>query len=451
MTRALIVLAIGLGFVAGHTSPSVEAQGQKPSLKALVGGVLIDGGGGEPLRDSVVLIGGDRIEAVGTVETLPVPSQYQRISTEGMTVLPGLWEFHTHLQYIGHPDYARWRRENGKRYESVVMPAAAEQLLLAGVTSARDMGAPPDAVLAVKARIDRGELPGPTLYVAGPQLTAVSSPETQDYRWGVANPAEAAERVRQLADKGVHLIKVTDLERMDLETARAIVNTAHSRGLKVAAHGRAVEEIRRGILAGVDEFEHVDPRTEYPDELLAAIRERAGKGKLYWVPTAGTLLHAEYLRENPEMLDDPSWQHGLPPDMLEDAKKALSSFFRRPVAASGPRAPLNVATLKRKLDQLRESGVELMTGADIGTAGEFHSEGTWLELDAWVNRLGIDPMEAIRRSTYWPAVVMGVDRDYGTVSKGKYADIIAVRGDPLRHVHVFRSPALVIKHGRRAR
>jgi imidazolonepropionase-like amidohydrolase len=238
---------------------------------------------------------------------------------------------------------------------------------------------------------------------------------------------------------------------MNPETALAIVQTAHGRGLKVAAHGRAVEEIGRGLLAGVDEFEHIDPRTAYPDDLLAAIRDRTSKGKLYWAPTVGTLLHAEYLRENPEMLDDPSWQRGLPHDILDDAKKSLTSFFRRPAAASRPRAPLNVAALKGKFDQLRESGVELMTGADIGTAGEFHSEGTWLELDAWVNHMGVAPMEAIRRSTYWPAVVMGVDRDYGTVSKGKYADIIAVRGDPLRHVHVFRSPALVIKHGQRVR
>ena len=78
------------------------AQSQKPI--ALVGGTLIDGTGAAPVRNSVVLIRGDRIERIGTLTSLPVPSEYERISTEGMTVLPGLWDLHVHLIYSGHPN-----------------------------------------------------------------------------------------------------------------------------------------------------------------------------------------------------------------------------------------------------------------------------------------------------------------------------------------------------------
>ena len=82
------------------------AQSQKPI--ALVGGTLIDGTGAVPVRNSVVLIRGERIERIGTLTSLPVPSEYERISTEGMTVLPGLWDLHVHLIYSGHPNPGAW-------------------------------------------------------------------------------------------------------------------------------------------------------------------------------------------------------------------------------------------------------------------------------------------------------------------------------------------------------
>jgi imidazolonepropionase-like amidohydrolase len=80
---------------------------------------------------------------------------------------------------------------------------------------------------------------------------------------------------------------------------------------------------------------------------------------------------------------------------------------------------------------------------------KFHSQATWNELDIWVNRLGVPPMEAIRAATYWPAVAMRVERDVGTVSEGKYADIIAVRGDVLRYIDLLQRVDIVIKRGRR--
>src|SRR5262245_57165571 len=85
---------------------TLTAQTQKPL--ALVGGTLIDGTGGAPLRNSVVLIRGDRVERIGTVASLPVPVDYERVSTEGMTVLPGLWDLHVHLIYNGHPNPGAW-------------------------------------------------------------------------------------------------------------------------------------------------------------------------------------------------------------------------------------------------------------------------------------------------------------------------------------------------------
>ena len=91
----------------------------------------------------------------------------------------------------------------------------------------------------------------------------------------------------------------------------------------------------------------------------------------------------------------------------------------------------------------------MLIGTDSGIPMKFHSGSTWRELDAWVNKLGVDPMTTIRAATYWPAVQMKVDKDYGSISEGKFADIIAVKGDVLRYIDLLQRVDLVIKHGHR--
>ena len=93
------------------------------------------------MRNSVVLIRGDRIERIGTLTSLPVPSEYERVSTEGMTVLPGLWDLHVHLIYSGHPNPGAWFK-HAADFERVTIPASARQMLMGGVTSVRDLAAP---------------------------------------------------------------------------------------------------------------------------------------------------------------------------------------------------------------------------------------------------------------------------------------------------------------------
>ena len=148
-------------------------------IKALVGGTLIDGFGGVPLRDSIVIIEGDRITAVGQQGSLSVPAGAEVISTEGMSVLPGLWDMHVHLMINGHSDYAHWDETYVSRFEKEIMPASAHQLLLAGVTSARDLGGPLEPSLAVRDRVASGEIPGPTLYVSGPFIQKTAYPGTE--------------------------------------------------------------------------------------------------------------------------------------------------------------------------------------------------------------------------------------------------------------------------------
>ena len=429
---------------------NAQAQSQA-NVKALVGGTLIDGYGSKPIRNSVVIIEGERIKAVGQVGTLAIPRGAEVISTEGMTVLPGLWDMHVHLMINGHSDYAHWDKTYPPMMETVIMPASAKQLLMAGVTSVRDLGAPLKASIAVRDRIRKGEIPGPTLYVSGPFIQHEPYPGTDYVRWGVNGVEDARAKVRTLADAGVDIIKLIDQDLMTMDEVRAVVDEAHKRKLPVVAHSHRPEEIRRGLVVGVDCFEHTGLATapEYPAEIISMIRERTAKmslGPLFWTPTVQGLLNYEYVRDNPEQLDDPSWQVGLPQSIVDDIRASLKNPDRLSYYQI---TPLRRPTLARKIQQLSESGVVLLIGTDSGIPMNFHSQTTWRELDAWVNAFGIDPMVAIRAATYWPSVAMKVSDQVGTVTDGKYADIIAVRGDVLRHIDLLQNVDIIIKHGRR--
>lgn len=420
-------------------------------LKALVGGTLIDGFGGKPLQNSVVIINGERVQAVGQMGQLAIPAGAEVISTEGMSILPGLWDMHVHLMINGHSDYTHWDKTYLKVAKEVIMPSSARQLLMAGITSARDLGGPLEPSINVRDRINRGEIPGPTMYMSGPFIQHEPYPGTADFRWGVKGAVDARAKVQQLAKAGVNCIKLIDQDQMTMEEVMAVVDEAHKNKLKVVGHSHRPEEIRRGMKAGVDCFEHTGLASapEYPEDIIALIKERTAQmslGPLFWTPTIEGLYNYEYMRDNPERLDNTSWHLGLPDSIIKDIKASIAkpgqlSYFQL--------NPIRKPTLERKINQLKAAGVVLLIGTDSGIPMKFHSQSTWNELDVWVNKFGFDPMYTIRAATYWPSVAMGVDKDFGTISEGKYADIIAVNGDVLRYIDLLQDVDLVIKKGKR--
>jgi imidazolonepropionase-like amidohydrolase len=419
------------------------------SVKALTGGTLIDGYGGPPLRNSVIILEGSKIKAIGQVGTLALPSDAEVISTEGMTVLPGLWDMHVHVMLLGHADYDHWDATYLKDSERVIMPAAAKQLLMAGITSARDLGGPLEASINTRDAIKAGRLAGPTLYVSGPFLQHRPYPNTEAFRWGIDGEKDARAKVRTLARAGVDVIKVVDQDQMTDAEFLALVDEAHKARKPVVAHAHRPEEILRGVAAGVDCFEHTGLAAApgYPEDVVRALRSRTSQmslGPLFWTPTVSGLLFYENVRNNPESLDDPSWQEGVPAPIVADIKQSLAHFDRLPYYQLNP---LRRPTLVRKMRELQESGVTMLAGTDSGIPGRFHSQSLWQELDAWVNHYGIDPMVALRAATYWPAVAMKAEARTGTITEGKDADIIAVRGDVLTHINLLSDVDVVIRHG----
>lgn len=436
-------------FMLGLLLVSLVAEAS--DKKALVGGRLIDGLLGAPIANSVILVNGDKIEAVGTIETLAVPADYEVISTEGMSVLPGLWDMHVHLMINGHADYPHWHAKYPDRFATEIMPASAEQLLLAGVTTARDLGAPLDDSLKVRSAIEDGSIPGPRLFISGPFIQHAAYPGTEVYRWGVNGARDARAKVKRLADAGVDVIKLIDQDEMTLEEAQAVVDEAHKHGLPVVAHSHRPDEIRRGLDIGVDNFEHTGLAAApyYPADIMDALRERTATGRvrggpLYWTPTVEGLWNNDQTMANPEHLDNECWKRGLEDDTIADIKQSIANPKE---LLYYDLTPKRKPTLKNKITQLREAGVVLLIGTDSGIPMKFHCQSTWNELDVWVNVMGIPPMETIRSATYWPAKMMKVADQWGTVTEGKFADIIAVKGDVLKHINLLQDVDFVMKGG----
>ncbi len=275
----------------------------------------------------------------------------------------------------------------------------------------------------------------------------------QPFTSPVKGAADGKAKVKQLADAGVNIIKLIDQDQMTMEEVKAVVDEAHAHKLPVVAHAHRPEEIRRGLAAGVDCFEHTGLAAApgYPDDILNALHERTAKmslGPLFWCPTIEGFINYQSLIENPEPLDDPKNYDGVPPDIAADIKQSIAHPNQ---LAYYQITPLRAKTVAHKFKQLQDSGVVMLIGTDSGIPMKFHSQSTWHELDAWVNHLGVDSMTAIRAATYWPAVMMKVDKDYGSISEGKFADIIALRGDVLQHIDLLQRVDLIIKHGKRVK
>ncbi|GAC1438468.1 MAG: Xaa-Pro dipeptidase [Thermoanaerobaculia bacterium] len=409
----------------------------------LTGGRLIDGYGGPPLENAVVVIDGNRIKAVGREGMVTVPADARVIDTNGFTVMPGIMDMHVHLMSRGPGESDRWARRYPDQFRDVIMPISAKELLMAGVTTARDLGAPLEDIVAVKKRINSGEIPGPRLFVAGPFLQKSTTPLEAKFRWVVNGPEDARRKVQTVVAGGADVIKMIDQDQMTLDEVKAIVDEAHKNGKTVAAHAHRSEEIRQGLRAGVDCFEHTGLGTKpgYEEDVLQMIRER--NATLYWDPTMEGLFLFEQTKANPERIDDQRLKADLPPDIYKDVHDSLRDvahldYFRL--------VPRRLPTLANKFRQLREAGVTIVVGTDSGIPLNFHFDSTWREMKT-MTEMGMAPMDVIRAATYWPAQLLK-QPDLGTIAAGKLADIIVVDGDPLTDMTEMRHVVHVIKDGK---
>lgn len=445
MPRTWILVVATLLSMSLTATPGAQQAGADDKL-ALVGGMLLDGHAAPPIHHAAILIEGDRIVQAGPASAITIPDGYRIIDTSGRTMMPGMIELHAHLVLLGHGNYGRWFPWIDERGRDQTLPEvmaiAAKQLLMAGVTSAVDLGAPLAEIIAVRDRIDRGELPGPRMSVSGPWLTRRAGVFPPDYQIEIASPEEAARETERLIAAGVDVIKAhSGLTRDDYQ---AIADAAHSHDIRVHAHVYAESDTRNALEAGIDVLTHAGSAGTAPPYSQALITDIVNAGR----PVVVTAAHRSWIYPDtaafPERLQDPQLKRDMPADMYAEIQASLTNWRALGYFA---RTEREVAFRERGLKQFIESGTVLGLGTDSGTPMNFHTEALWREAKVHVD-MGMAPQQVISALTRVAATILGRQRDLGTIEPGKLADIIVVQGNPLYDITALGHVETVVKGGR---
>ena len=401
-------------------------------MKVLRGGKLIDGTGEGPIEGTTVVIRDQRIEAVTTRTAGDWPQDAQIIDVSGMTILPGLIDCHDHMAMHGYDLARRWGIDEPQSTRTLRTAKVLQETLMAGYTAVRD-AAGLDA--GFKRAIDEGLIPGPRLVVSlciispiggigdrvSPSGFSCCVPNDPLLPDGVINSlADVRPVVRRIVRAGADVIKCATTGgassrpghgprdgAFNLDEMQALTDEAHALDRRVMCHALGGRGLQIAIEAGVDSIEHGCYLDEEP-ELLDTMAQRG----IFFVPTFAVYdFHRKsalpHVRER---------AHELQEHHAESLRRAFSA------------------------------GVKIAAGTDAG--GHGHPSNA-IEIECLV-KAGLTPLQALRAATGWAAECLGRESDFGTVKKGKLADLIVVAGDPLDDVKILQEPeriALVLKGG----
>ncbi len=425
------VAAVALAAPAAIAQPPA-AQTQEEAVTVIHAGTLLAVPGRAPRREASIVVRGTRIAEVrdGYVE---IPGA-RVVNLRESYVLPGLIDMHVHL--VGLDDRFQARLQaSGRDYEDEAYTALlnARSTLLAGFTTVRDLGAEARTITSLRDAINAGQFAGPSIHAAGRgvsvtgghggvnglnrDLTAIA----RERATNTCNGAEDCRRaVREQISAGADVIKFAATggvlsnvagglnRQMMADEMRAIVETAHTFGRRVAAHAHGVDGVNAALEAGVDSIEH----GTFTNDQSFALYRRTGA---YYVPTlmapAAALADGE--------------RGALTPAQFDKARAAAGSA---------------VESLRRAV---REN-VNIAFGTDSGVS----RHGDNAQEFALMVQAGMTPMAAIRAATIGAATLLGEEGRIGTIEPGRDADIIAVAGDPTENVRLLEAVGFVMRHGR---
>ncbi len=406
------------------------------SAKTLIhAGKLIDGRSDNVRSAVTVAVDGERIIGVTDGYTAPAPGDVV-VDLKHATLMPGLMDMHVHLTLENSATYDYERATMNSPDMAYRSTAFAHRTLMAGFTTVRDAGEIGvfNLTPALRNAIAKGWVVGPRVYAAGRIISTTGGhgDPTNGFRRdfqgdpgpleGVINGAdEARKAVRQRYKDGADLIKITSTggvlslavsgqnAQFTEEEMRAVITTARDYGMKVAAHAHGTEGMKRAVQLGVDSIEH---GTFMTDEVIALMKEHG----TYLVPTlsAGRFI-------------------------LEKAK--IPGYLPAVVV---PKALATGAAMTATFTRAYQAGVKIAFGTDQGVAPHGDNAKEFI----YMVEAGMPPMKAIQSATLEGARLLGVEKDLGTVESGKFADLVAVPGDPLTDITLMTNVSFVMKAGR---
>jgi len=449
-TTAMVTALVAVASVTAIVSVATP-HAQAPQHIALVGGMLLTGYEVPPIHHAAVVIEGNRIIAAGPASEVKIPSGATIVDTSGRTMLPGLIETHGHLVVLGHGSYDAWfpwiTRHGGDAMLTRVMEISAKQLLMAGVTTTIDLGAPLTPSLSIRSRVNKGEIVGSRMLVSGPwiaRLTGAAGGGAMQVGFGglnIATPQEAGQETEKLATAGVDLIKAHS--GLTADDYKAIVDVAHKHGIKVYAHVYAEQDVRHALEAGVDVLQHVGSAGTAPPYSKELITDIVNAGR----PVVVTAAHRAWMYEDtaafPERLQDPDLKKAFGPDIYAEVQDSLKNWW---TLGYFQRTDREMLYRERGVKQFIESGAVMGMGTDSGTPMNFHSEALWREIKVHVD-MGMTPARAIAAATRVNAQIIGKGRELGSIEPGKIADIIVVNGNPLFDITALSHVEIVMKDG----